>query len=60
MHDVARHAGVSVATASHVPNATRPVRPATRGAVSGPCPHSATRLIRRPAPSSPPAPAPDP
>ncbi|MET8816340.1 LacI family DNA-binding transcriptional regulator [Streptomyces sp. NPDC004549] len=33
MADVARHAGVSVATVSHVLNATRPVRPATRDAV---------------------------
>lgn len=29
MADVARHAGVPVATVSHVLNATRPVRPAT-------------------------------
>lgn len=33
MRDVARRAGVSVATVSHVLNATRPVRPATRDAV---------------------------
>ncbi|MGW1891850.1 LacI family DNA-binding transcriptional regulator [Streptomyces sp. NPDC002004] len=33
MADVARHAGVSVATVSHVLNDTRPVRPATRRAV---------------------------
>ncbi|MEU9399662.1 LacI family DNA-binding transcriptional regulator [Streptomyces sp. NPDC048242] len=33
MADVARRAGVSVATVSHVLNATRPVRPATRDAV---------------------------
>jgi LacI family transcriptional regulator, galactose operon repressor len=33
MTDVARHAGVSVATVSHVLNDTRPVRPATRDAV---------------------------
>ncbi|MGK5642816.1 LacI family DNA-binding transcriptional regulator [Streptomyces sp. URMC 126] len=33
MADVARHAGVSVATVSHVLNETRPVRPATRDAV---------------------------
>lgn len=33
MVDVARHAGVSVATVSHVLNETRPVRPATRAAV---------------------------
>ncbi|MFD7920289.1 LacI family DNA-binding transcriptional regulator [Streptomyces sp. NPDC059740] len=33
MVDVARHAGVSVATVSHVLNGTRPVRPATRDAV---------------------------
>ena len=33
MTDVARHAGVSVATVSHVLNDTRPVRPHTRQAV---------------------------
>ncbi|MFD7711604.1 LacI family DNA-binding transcriptional regulator [Streptomyces sp. NPDC059785] len=33
MVDVARHAGVSVATVSHVLNDTRPVRPPTRQAV---------------------------
>ncbi|MDQ8702763.1 LacI family DNA-binding transcriptional regulator [Streptomyces sp. LHD-70] len=33
MVDVARRAGVSVATVSHVVNETRPVRPATRAAV---------------------------
>ncbi|MFF1446733.1 LacI family DNA-binding transcriptional regulator [Streptomyces sp. NPDC058274] len=33
MTDVARHAGVSVATVSHVLNETRPVRPHTRQAV---------------------------
>ncbi|GGX54794.1 LacI family transcriptional regulator [Streptomyces minutiscleroticus] len=33
MADVARRAGVSVATVSHVLNGTRPVRPATRRAV---------------------------
>ncbi|GAA4664453.1 LacI family DNA-binding transcriptional regulator [Streptomyces youssoufiensis] len=33
LHDVARHADVSVVTVSHVLHATRPVRPATRGAV---------------------------
>ena len=33
MADVARHAGVSAATVSHVLNATRPVRPSTRDAV---------------------------
>ncbi|MFF6996982.1 LacI family DNA-binding transcriptional regulator [Streptomyces sp. NPDC008313] len=33
MVDVARHAGVSVATVSHVLNDTRPVRPRTRQAV---------------------------
>ncbi|UQA96096.1 LacI family DNA-binding transcriptional regulator [Streptomyces halobius] len=35
MVDVARRAGVSVATVSHVLNETRPVRPATRAAVLG-------------------------
>ncbi|KIZ17986.1 LacI family DNA-binding transcriptional regulator [Streptomyces natalensis] len=35
MVDVARRAGVSVATVSHVLNATRPVRPDTRAAVLG-------------------------
>ncbi|MDI3403754.1 LacI family DNA-binding transcriptional regulator [Streptomyces cavernicola] len=35
MVDVARCAGVSVATVSHVVNGTRPVRPATRQAVLG-------------------------
>jgi LacI family transcriptional regulator len=33
IHDVARHAGVSTATVSHVLNGTRFVRPATRAAV---------------------------
>ncbi|MCZ1010555.1 LacI family DNA-binding transcriptional regulator [Streptomyces lydicus] len=35
MTDVARRAGVSVATVSHVLNDTRPVRPGTRAAVLG-------------------------
>ncbi|BDM68063.1 LacI family transcriptional regulator [Streptomyces nigrescens] len=35
MMDVARRAGVSVATVSHVLNGTRPVRPDTRAAVLG-------------------------
>ncbi|WP_327689592.1 LacI family DNA-binding transcriptional regulator [Streptomyces tubercidicus] len=35
MADVARRAGVSVATVSHVLNGTRPVRPGTRAAVLG-------------------------
>ncbi len=35
MTDVARRAGVSVATVSHVLNETRPVRPDTRAAVLG-------------------------
>ncbi|MFE1176295.1 LacI family DNA-binding transcriptional regulator [Streptomyces sp. NPDC058773] len=35
MVDVARRAGVSVATVSHVLNETRPVRPGTRAAVLG-------------------------
>lgn len=35
MADVARQAGVSVATVSHVLNGTRPVRPGTRAAVLG-------------------------
>ena len=35
MADVARRAGVSVATVSHVLNGTRPVRPGTRTAVLG-------------------------
>ncbi|MGW8974393.1 LacI family DNA-binding transcriptional regulator [Streptomyces platensis] len=35
MADVARRAGVSVATVSHVLNGTRPVRPTTRAAVLG-------------------------
>ena len=35
MVDVARRAGVSVATVSHVLNGTRPVRPTTRAAVLG-------------------------
>ncbi|MCB5907230.1 LacI family DNA-binding transcriptional regulator [Streptomyces pinistramenti] len=35
MADVARRAGVSVATVSHVLNDTRPVRPGTRAAVLG-------------------------
>ncbi|WP_372455002.1 LacI family DNA-binding transcriptional regulator [Streptomyces buecherae] len=67
MHDVARHADVSVATASHVLNATRPVRPAIRA--GRPASRSArTRRACRPRPlptGRPPgahrlAPAPDP
>ncbi|MBC3987092.1 LacI family DNA-binding transcriptional regulator [Streptomyces sp. AC536] len=49
MHDVARDADVSVATASHVLHATRPVRPAIRA--GRPASHSArTRRTRRPRP----------
>ncbi|MEU3964113.1 LacI family DNA-binding transcriptional regulator [Streptomyces buecherae] len=56
MHDVARHAGASMATVSRVLNATRPVRPATRAG------RPASRSARpRPLPAAHrPAPAPAP
>ncbi|CAM5365124.1 HTH-type transcriptional repressor PurR [Streptomyces antimycoticus] len=50
MVDVARRAGVSVATVSHVLNETRPVRPDTQGWCWTPSTTSSTSPIRWRAP----------